>query len=423
MLPSLYVAASMPDYVETQILDEDVEPVDFNTDADIIGVSFMTFNAPRAYEIGDIFREKGKTVIFGGFHPTFMPYEALKHADAVCIGEAEPNMVKIIEDFAVGNLQKIYKSNLIDLANLPIPDRSLLKNGPYITLNAMQATRGCHNMCEFCSVSAFNRYVHRKRPVDQVVKEIKQLGKFVLFMDDNITLDREYAKELFTAMIPLKKTWFSQCSITIADDDELLDLAVKSGCRGLFLGFESLSQKNLSGWNKNFNMEKNYYEVARKVHSRGIVIFGAFVFGSDDDGTDVFENTLEFLLKANIETIQATILTPFPGTPMFEKFDSQRRIFDKDWSHYDFFHVVHNPMKMDAETLKNGTSWVQKEFYSRKNIRRRLIRSAGYLSTSMMMRVAIPLNYGYRTKLSGYGIFEIGKKFNPNNNNNNLNGF
>lgn len=413
MLPSLYVAAAMPDFVETQIIDEDVEPVEFNTDADLIGISFMTFNAPRAYELGDKFRAIGKKVVFGGYHPSFMPEEAIQHADAICIGEAENNIPHIIDDFLKGELKSFYKSELVDLSLLPIPDRNLIKRNSYITVNTMQATRGCFNRCEFCSVAAFNRYKIRTRPVGKVIDEMNELGKYILFMDDNIALDKNYAKELFKAMIPLKKYWFSQCSISIADDEELLNLAVKSGCRGLFLGFESLSERSLDSWKKNCNRKKDYYEVVRKLHKRGIAIFAAFVFGSDEDDPDVFENTLEFLIDANVETLQSTRLTPFPGTPLFNKMDNEGRIFDKDWSHYDFFHVVHKPLNMSIETLHKGTAWVQEQFYSYKNIMRRLARSATYMNPGIYIRTVVPLNFGYRIKLSAYGAFELGKEFKP----------
>lgn len=413
MLPSLCVAAAMPDFVETRIIDEDVEPVKFNTDADLIGISFMTYNAPRAYELGDKFRAMGKKVVFGGYHPSFMPEEAIQHADAICIGEAENNVPHIIDDFLKGELKPFYKSELADLSLLSIPDRNLIKRSSYITVNTMQATRGCFNKCEFCSVAAFNRYKIRTRPVGKVIDEMNELGKYILFMDDNITLDKTYAKELFKAMIPLKKYWFSQCSVSITDDEELLDLAVKSGCRGLFLGFESLSERSLVSWNKHCNRKRDYYEVVRKLHKRGIAIFAAFVFGSDEDGPDVFENTLDFLIDTNVETLQSTRLTPFPGTPLFNEMDRGGRIFDKDWNHYDFFHVVHDPLNMSVETLHKGTAWVQEQFYSYRNIVRRLARSATYINPGIYIRTVVPLNFGYRTKLSAYGAFKLGREFKP----------
>jgi radical SAM superfamily enzyme YgiQ (UPF0313 family) len=211
MLPSLYVAASLPPDVETQIVDEDIEPIDFDSDADIIGISFMTFNAPRAYEIADRFRkEKNKTVIFGGYHPTFMPDEAAPHADAVCIGEAEPNMGRIIDDYRAGKLQKSYYNGLADVDKLPILNRELIDKSQYITPWALQATRGCPHHCTFCSVSTFHQHSHRTRPVEAVLEELRCMGKYVLFMDDNLVGHHEYAKELFSRMIPLKKTWFGQ---------------------------------------------------------------------------------------------------------------------------------------------------------------------------------------------------------------------
>lgn len=413
MLPSLYVAASMPSFVETQIIDEDVESINFNTDADLIGISFMTYNAPRAYEIADRFRAMGKTVIFGGYHPTFMPNEAIQHADSICIGESEPNVPKIITDFVNGKLQPFYKSDLIDLKELPALNRNLIKNNAYVTVNAMQATRGCHHHCEFCSVAPFNRYQLRTRPVSMVLDELKELGHFVLFMDDNIALNREYAKELFTAMIPLKKHWFSQCGMGIADDEELLYLAAKSGCRGLFVGFETLSQQNLTAWKKHCNRKKDYLEISKKIHDAGIGIFAAFVFGGDEDTSDIFANTLDFLMEANIEVLQSTRLTPFPGTPLFEKMSNEGRIVDKDWSHYDFFHVVHKPLNMDSETLHSGTAWLQKQFYSKKSIARRVSKMITYLNPGIIVKAVIPMNLGYRFKLSAYGAFKLANSFQP----------
>lgn len=411
MLPSLYVAASMPHYVETKIVDEDVEPVDFNTDADLIGISFMTYNAPRAYEIADIFRAKGKTVIFGGYHPTFMPEEAIQHADSICLGEAENNVPKMLEDYLLGILKPFYKNDLVDLEKLPIVNRSLLNNNSYVTLNAMQATRGCYHHCEFCSVAAFNHYKIRKRPVGKILEELKGLGRYIIFMDDNIVLDKDYAKELFSAMIPYKKRWFSQCGMDITDDDELLSLAARSGCSGLFIGFESLSQESLSNWKKHCNRKRDYLEVVKKIHKAGIGIFAGFVFGGENDRKDVFQNTLDFLLEANIEVLQATRLTPFPGTPLFERMKGNERIFDYDWSHYDFFHVVYQPKNMSPQELHSGTAWLQKQFYSYKNITYRISRTTKYLNPGLILRVVTPLNFGYRRKLKAYNSFQLGKSF------------
>ena len=412
MLPSLYVAASMPPYVETEILDEDIEPIDFDSDADLIGISFMTYNAPRAYEIADKFRyEKGKTVIFGGYHPTLLPEEAIRHADAVCIGDAEPNVLSMVEDFTAGRLKQFYSCRLTSLKDLPIPNRNLIRKRNYAPVDVIQATRGCHYRCSFCSVASFHHYRFQTRPVEEVIEELKTLGTNILFMDDNLTGDRNYAKELFSRMIPLRKRWFSQCGIGIADDEEMLQLASRSGCGGLFVGFESLSQRNLREWKKQVNVGKKYLTAAKRLHQAGIAVFAGFVFGYDDDTRNVFPRTLEFLLEANIECLQATRLTPFPGTPLFDEMERQGRIVDKEWSHYDFGHVVFQPARMSREELDNGVAWVQRQFYRPGRIARRAWQDLRYLDPGLIFRAVLPLNLGYRRKMAVDGTFSRGAAF------------
>jgi len=414
MLPSLYVAASMPAYVETQIVDEDVEPIDFETDADLIGISFMTYNAPRAYEIADRFRvEKGKPVIFGGYHPTLMPEEAGQHADAVCVGDAEPNVPRLMADFCGGQLQPLYASEPGPLTGLPLPRRDLIRRQDYAPIDTVQATRGCHHRCSFCSISAFHQARLRTRPVAEVIEELQTLGPYILFMDDSLTADRAYAKELFSAMIPLGKHWFSQCGIGIAQDEELLRLASRSGCQGLFVGFESLSSSTLRSWHKHTNLGKDYRAAVRRLHAAGIAVFAGFVFGSDEDTPDVFARTLAFLLEANVECLQATRLTPFPGTPLFEEMDRRGRILDRDWSHYDFGHVVFEPAQMSRETLDRGVAWVQRQFYARRRVTRRAWRSLRYLAPAVVLRGVLPLNLGYRRKMAVDGTFRRGAAFAP----------
>lgn len=401
MLPSLYVAASMPPYVQTRIIDEDVEPVDYETDAEIIGITFMTFNAPRAYEIADKFRKDlGKTVIFGGYHPTLLPDEASRHADAICVGDAEPVVPTIIDDFVRGQLKPIYTSRPSSLENLPVPKRNLIDRQNYAPLDVIQATRGCPFRCTFCSIAAFHQYKFRTRPIGDVIAELETLGKYVLFMDDSLTADRDYAKELFSKMIPLGKTWFSQCSSSIGQDPDLLDLAKRSGCRGLFIGFESLSTKNLRSWKKHKSIGLDYRQIVDNLHAAGIAVYAGFVFGTDDDTPDVFRHTLQFLLDANIEVLQATTLTPFPGTPLYREMDANGRIVDRDWSYYDFGHVVYEPTRMSRETLFNGVAWVKNEFYSRRRIFHRIRRSRHYMDNSLIAKAILPLNLGYRRKIA-----------------------
>jgi radical SAM superfamily enzyme YgiQ (UPF0313 family) len=409
MLSSLYVAAAMPPYVETRIVDEEIEPIDFTVDADVVGISFMTYNAPHAYEIADRFRrERGIPVIFGGYHPTFMPEEAVAHADAVCVGDAEGTVPRMMEDLVTGRLERIYRSEPTDLAGLARPDWTLLDRRAYAPVGFIEATRGCTHRCRFCSVTAFHHHRFRTRPVAEVVDELRSLGRNVLFMDDSIICDREYAKELFAAMVPLRKRWFSQCGIGIAEDDELLRLAVRSGCEGLFIGFESLTDAALRSWNKQPNVGRDYLAVARKLHDAGIALCAAFVLGGDHDTPDVFERTLDFLLEANIETLQVTRLTPFPGTQLFTDMDREGRIFDKDWSHYDFNHVVFEPRQMRPETLDAGVAWVAREFHTRRRVARRVLASFRYLDPALVLGGVLPVNVGWRGKLAADGTFTKG---------------
>jgi len=412
MLSSLYVAAAMPDYVDTVIVDEDLGPIDFSTDADLIGITFMTYNAPHAYEIADRFRrEIGKPVILGGYHPTFMPEEAAEHADGVCVGDAEGTVRRMMEDFVDGGLRGIYTGEQSDLVGLPKPDWSLVRREKYAPVGFLQATRGCNHRCSFCSVSAFHQHHFRTRPVAEVIDELNTLGRNVVFMDDSIICDPEYAKELFTAMVPLGKRWSSQCGIGIAEDDELLELARRSGCRGLFVGFESLNEVGLRSWHKGPNIGRDYVEAVRKLHDAGIAVLAAFMFGGDQDTPDVFERTLEFLREANVESLQATRMTPFPGTPLFEQMDRDGRILDKDWAHYDFNHVVFEPLHMSRETLDDGVGWLVRQFHTRRSIAARSLKSLGYMRPIDVLVGTLPINLGWRIKLQGDDSFRKGASF------------
>ncbi len=404
MLSSLYVAAAMPPFVETCILDEEVEPIDYDMEADLIGLSFMTCSAPRAYQIAFRFRkEKRKPVIAGGYHPTFLPEEVLQHVDAVCVGEAETAVPEMIQDFLAGALKRVYRAGPVPLAGLPVPNRSLIRKGAYALVDTLQATRGCPHSCSFCSISAFYGRAFRVRPVEEVLQELQTIGRYLLFMDDNLISDVDYAKELFRRMIPLRKRWISQAGVQIAADDELLTLAEQSGCRGLFIGFESLSDDNLRRWRKSFNRSRDYQRIVQKLHQHGIGVCAGMVFGYDWDSAGVFPFTLEFLESARVDAVQATILTPFPGTELFQEMSSSGRLFEKDWEKYDFSHVVFEPRNMTRETLQQGHDWLLSRFYSRGAIARRLFHELGCLCPSTIARATAPLNLSYRRRLRGVG--------------------
>ena len=328
----------------------------------------------------------------GGIHASSLPYEAKKHVDAVVIGEAETVWKKLLEDVRSGKLKPFYKAEgLCSLKGLPHPRQDLLKKQAYMTTNCIQTTRGCPFNCNYCSVTQFFGHRYRLRPVEEVVEEAKKYsGNFVAFVDDNIVGNPSYAKKLFKALIPLNIRWGSQGSLTMAKDDELLKLAAKSGCSAMFIGFESLSQKNLKAMNKSINKVDEYSDAIKKIHDHGIMVNGAFIFGLDYDDESVFERTVRFVEKEKIELATYHILTPLPGTLLFQQMEKQGRIIDWDWSKYNSINVVFKPKLMSEETLQNGYYWAFKETYSWHSILKRL----AFTKQKFLSRLL--LNIGYR---------------------------
>ena len=396
------VAALTPPNHEVAICDENVQPLDFDTPCDVVGVTFMTALAPRAYEIAAEFRRRGKTVVAGGFHSTFRPEEAAEHFDTVVIGEAEGIWPRVLEDIEQGRLARFYRSaELPDLAATPIPRRDLTAAASryYVTTNAVQTGRGCRHGCKFCSITAFARGTHRSRPLEHVLEELKSVPRNFMFVDDNIIGDPDYAKRLFRAMAPMKKRWISQCSLKIADDPELLDLARAAGCQGLFVGVETLSQENLDAVDKGFNDEHGYFQRIAAIQIKGIGVQAGIIVGLDGDDVTVFERTLRFLQQAHINALQLAILTPQPGTPLYDDFERASRITDRDWGHYDFRHAVIQPARMTAEQLQDGADWLYHQFYRLDRILLRTIRAVftvGLVPAYLSFRLNMTYRYDNR---------------------------
>jgi len=392
------IAANTPPDVEVRIVDECVEDIDFNVDVDLVGISVMTYLAPRAYEIAAKFRARGVKVVLGGIHVSMCPEEAKEHADSIVVGESEKTWPILVEDFRRGELKSLYEEkDLPKLENLPIPRRELFKPNSYWTTNCVQTSRGCPFACDFCTVTIFGGNQFRLRPIEQVIEEVKRLKKgFVVFVDDNIAGNKAYAKQLFKALIPLKINWGSQASLTMARDPELLDLAAKSGCTALFIGVESISEENLAAANKRFNKVDKYKEEFRRFHDYGILIQTGMIFGFDHDDESAFERTVEFLEENNIELAMFNILTPLPGTNLYKKMDAEGRIIDRDWSHYDGRHVVFKPKLMTPETLQEGFLWAYHKFFSYPSIIKRIVPSLWKLPHKRLLVERLFLNYAIR---------------------------
>jgi len=378
MLGLTLLASFFPPHYEVRIVNEFLEKIDFEEAVDLVGITALTPLAKRAYEIADRFRGQGVPVILGGVHATFMPEEAKEHADAVVLGEAELIIAQLIADFERGELKPLYRAErLHELHGLPMPRRDLLGRGYSPIFKVIETTRGCPNRCEFCAVPVIAGRRYRTRSLPDIERElqlmVKREGEYIFIVDDNVIAQRPHAKGLFEILKEFKVRWMGFATIEIAKDAELLKRARESGCISLFIGFESLQKENLEGPKKRFQGAKDLREFITRIHDHGIGIQGSFIFGFDHDEPGVFERTVEFIHRSRIELPTFSVLTPFPGTPLWERLKGEGRIFDMDWSHYDMSRVVFSPNRMTPDQLQQGYLWAQKYSCAPRSILRRLL--------------------------------------------------
>jgi radical SAM superfamily enzyme YgiQ (UPF0313 family) len=383
LVPTLtipYLAALTPADWDVAFADDNYGEVRTDQPADLVGISVNTMSAVRAYALADAFRARGVPVVLGGWHVTFCPDEAGAHADAVVVGEADDVWQRVLADAARGALAPQYVSrNDTDLARYPSVRRDLLAGRRYATLNLVQATRGCPYRCSFCSVTTVNPK-YRRRPVADVVRELAGLpGRRAFFIDDNLFVHRAYTRELFEAMIPLGKRWIGEASIDLADDPELLDLAVRSGMRGLLVGFESVVPGSIREMNKHrTNAAERYRAQIHALQRRGVGVMAMFTFGFDHDTPDVFDRTLAFCEESDLFCASFGVLTPFPGTPVFQRLEAEGRIRTRDWRLYDLQHLVHDLPGWAPGALEAGVRRLEERFYAPAAMARRTLRLRRY---------------------------------------------
>ena len=379
-LTTPHLAALFPPDVNVTIRNEMVRPVDYDIDVDLVAISFLIAYANRAYEIADRFRQIGTTVIMGGFHASAFPEEALKHADAVVVGEAEDIIPEIIEDFRHKSLKQIYKSSKQhSLRGLPIPRYDLIEKD-FLLTHPIQATRGCPYKCTFCSVTPMYPGL-RVRPIDEVVRDITHFegrnyiqNKVIAFVDYNLISNKQYAKDLFRKMKPLRKWWFSQVSIDMAYDKELMRLAAESGCMSVFVGIESFSQESLKNVGKDPNRVSEYKKAIKIFHEYGIYVMAGLIIGLDEDTVESIREIPSLVQELGIDYPYPAILSPNYGTVIFNQFDHENRILTKDWSLYNTFNTVYRPRNMSAEELNSVFLEIWKEMHSVSNTFRRIFR-------------------------------------------------
>jgi len=363
------LSALTPQQHQVTIIDEYHHLADPDLDADLIGISIWTAAAGRGYALADHYRRRGIPVILGGPHIWVCPEEALTHADSVLVGEAESSWARLLADFQAGELKPRYDSQPLPLDETPAPDWSIIHPNDYIIRISPSTTRGCARSCDFCYESCRPKPNFRQRSLDKVLAEIDARPYPVIaFLDNDITVNRNFARQLFTALIPRKRRWLGMTSIELANDEDMLDLMARSGCRSLFVGFESVIPESLGEVHKRCNRVDDYLRNVRRIHERAIMVNGSFVFGFDHDDARVFENTVRFGIEARLETATFTVLTPYPGTTLHKRLQAEGRIFDRDWSHYDTTRAVFRPQRLSVDELEAGYFEAYRRFYSWSSI-------------------------------------------------------
>jgi radical SAM superfamily enzyme YgiQ (UPF0313 family) len=383
---------------DVRIIDETVEDIDFNIKADLVAITVVTQLAHRAYEIAQEFRRRGTKIVMGGFHVYFFPDEAAEHADSLVIGEAEGVWEQLLLDFLAGKMKRRYQRDTPhSLVGLRKPRIDLVKREAYYTPNVIETARGCPHRCAFCAVTLFWGHRHRFRPVPEVINEIRSMPPgAIVFVDDNIIGSPSRAKELFKAMIPLKRKWSSQADMRLAKDPELLELCAKSGCQWLLMGIESINTQNLEDVGKTrVNRVGEYEESIRTIQAAGINVLGSFIFGLDHDDKTVFDNTVQFCVDNRMSGANFYILIPLPFSKLFDKMEKEGRILHHDWSRYDGNHVVFRPMLMTPNELLEGYIYAYRSLYSVRSILKRSLRPRWDIFPVLALNVGRRLNSRY----------------------------
>ena len=394
MMPqlALYILQGLtPPQHQVKVVEEEIEDVDFEQDCDLVGISCMTANAPRAYELCLEFSKRGKKVVLGGVHPTILPEEALQYADAVVIGEAEGVWETLLEDFSNNKLKTRYHNPEPDLGKYVPKDFSKIIKKRLFKLVPIMTTRGCPYNCDFCCVTNLFGKKMRHVPIENVVRDIKESGaRNFMFLDDNIIGHPAYAKALFEAIKPLKIKWVGQASVSLlVKDRELMQLAADSGCKALFFGIESVSKEQLTKMRKAYNEIEKMEEAMKKIKKMGILIHASMVFGFDDDTKEIFNDTVRFLISNKVSTVSFNILTPYPGTKTYDTLKEEGRLTTSNWQYYDHNTVVFQPKNMTPFELQAGKVGARKKFYTISSVLKR------FSGNSYSPLIYFATNYGH----------------------------
>ncbi|MDJ0807224.1 MAG: radical SAM protein [Gammaproteobacteria bacterium] len=413
-LPAAAIAGLTPKDIELRFHDDRMELIPYDEATDAVVLSVETYTARRAYQIASEYRRRGIPVVMGGFHPTLLPEEAERFAEAIVVGEAEGIWVEVIDDLYSGTLHKRYQAEeQPDLRQVRL-DRSIYGKKRYLPLGLIETGRGCRFPCEFCAIQSFFQRTHRSRPVDAVIAELQSLqqrSKLFFFVDDNFAGSLSACKELLDAMQGLQVRWVTQMSINAAHDEELLALLARSGCMGVLIGFESLDEQNLKAMGKGFNQMRGGYRIALdNLRRHGIRVYGTFIFGYDRDTPESFDQAVDFAIEQRLYIAAFNHITPFPGTPLYTRLQAEGRLrFDHWWLDpaYRYNDLPFRPARLSPQQVTAGCVAARRRFYRWPSILQRGFDAINR-SDPFMFRNFFPINWMHRTEVSQRNGYPLG---------------
>ncbi len=408
------LAGLTPTDVELRFYDDRMEPIPYDEPTDLVALSVETYTARRAYQIASEYRKRRVPVVMGGFHATLCADEVAQYAEAVVVGEAEEIWPGVIDDARHGQLEKFYRAEGRPRLDGLRYDRRIFTGKRYLPIGLVEAGRGCRFKCEFCAIQSFFESTHSRRPTDDILTELQALRdekKAFFFVDDNFASNLREAKEFLRALVPLRVRWVTQMSVNAAHDEEFVSLLRASGCQGVLIGFESLDRETLHMMRKDFNTTRGGYEPAlANLRRHGIRVYGTFVFGYDNDTPETFAAALAFAMKHNFYITAFNHLTPFPGTPLYERLHQEGRLLYERWwldDRYRYNHIPFVPTRMSPEALQEHCLAVRRDFYSAKNILRRGL-SAVNRGNWYMFRNFFFINAMHRAEIRVRNLYPLG---------------